>query len=289
MAGTWQPPGAGLERAGLLEIITCSATHAVLPLMLQQPEAIQAQIRVACAQHRACFGRSPAGFWLPECAYAPGLDSFLAQADLRWFVVDTHGLRQASPRPRYGVFAPVWTPAGVAAFGRDPASARQVWSREEGYPADPSYRDFYRDIGFDLDLDYLRPSLAASEVRSFTGLKYHRIGQRGRDQPLYDPAQARRAAQAHAHHFLQARLEQCQRLGRSCRSRPCWWRPTTRSCSATGGSRARSSWMPLSGRPRGVPGAGFDHTTDYLRQHAQHLVATRTPPLGGREGISRSG
>ena len=39
----------------------------------------------------------------------------------------------------------------------------------------PSYRDFYRDIGFDLDFDYVKPYLPASDQRGFTGIKYHRI------------------------------------------------------------------------------------------------------------------
>ena len=80
-----------------------------------------------------------------------------------------------NPRPRYAIYAPIFTPAGSAAFGRDRESSRQVWSAEEGYPGDPAYRDFYRDIGFDLSLEYLRPFLAAMATRKFTGMKYHRI------------------------------------------------------------------------------------------------------------------
>jgi len=36
-------------------------------------------------------------------------------------------------------------PNGIAVFGRDRESASQVWSRQEGYPGDPRYRDFYRE------------------------------------------------------------------------------------------------------------------------------------------------
>ena len=56
------------------------------------------------------------------------------------------------PVPRYGVYAPVYCRSGVAAFGRDPESSRQVWDSHAGYPGDPYYREFYRDIGFDLPL-----------------------------------------------------------------------------------------------------------------------------------------
>jgi len=33
------------------------------------------------------------------------------------------------------VFAPIFTPNGIAAFGRDPDSAKQVWSRTKAIPA----------------------------------------------------------------------------------------------------------------------------------------------------------
>jgi predicted glycosyl hydrolase (DUF1957 family) len=48
--------------------------------------------------------------------------------------------RAAPPALRH--VCPVFTPNGVAAFGRDIDSAKQVWSKHEGYPGDPHYRDF---------------------------------------------------------------------------------------------------------------------------------------------------
>ena len=55
------------------------------------------------AHHRRHFGRDPAGIWLPECGYHPGLDAVLAEAGIRYFFVDTHGITDATPRPRFGV------------------------------------------------------------------------------------------------------------------------------------------------------------------------------------------
>jgi 1,4-alpha-glucan branching enzyme len=71
----------------------------------------------------------------------------LQEANLRWFVIDAHGLMYGSPRPRFAIYAPCSLPQGPAVFARDRDSSRQVWSAEEGYPGDPAYRDFYRDIG----------------------------------------------------------------------------------------------------------------------------------------------
>jgi 1,4-alpha-glucan branching enzyme len=136
----------------------------------------------------------------------------LQEANIRWFVTETHG-SSCPARPRYGVFAPVFTPNGVAAFGRDFESARQVWSKQQGYPGDFRYRDFYRDIGFDLDLDYVKPYLPAPGVRGFTGIKYHRITGMAGEKQVYDRAAALRAAEEHASHFLRARVEQFGKLG----------------------------------------------------------------------------
>ncbi|HVY69001.1 MAG TPA: DUF1957 domain-containing protein, partial [Verrucomicrobiae bacterium] len=182
------------QDGGKLEIITCAATHAVLPLLASHPASVRGQLRTARDHYQACFGREPRGIWLPECAYAPALDEELRAADLRWFIVDTHGIVNARPRPRYGVFAPVYTPNGLAAFGRDFDSARQVWSRAGGYPGDPRYRDFYRDAGFDLDYDYVKPYLPDPEHRGFTGIKYHRITGSAGAKEIYQRAAALRAA-----------------------------------------------------------------------------------------------
>jgi 1,4-alpha-glucan branching enzyme len=200
------------QEDGKLEIATCAATHALLPLLADDPPSVRAQILVARDHYRECFGCDPRGIWLPECAYVPAVETALQEANIRWFVTETHGILHSTPRARYGVFAPIFTPNGLAAFGRDFESARQVWSKETGYPGDARYRDFYRDIGFDLDLDYVKPYLPASNVRGFTGLKYHAISGDAFEKRVYDRAAALRAADEHAGHFLHARLEQMGKL-----------------------------------------------------------------------------
>jgi 1,4-alpha-glucan branching enzyme len=196
------------QERGTVEIITCAATHALLPLLESHPQSIRAQVLVARDHYKACFGVEPRGIWLPECAYVAGIEEVLKEANIRWFVTETHGVLYARPQPRYGTYAPIYTANGVAAFGRDFESARQVWSRNEGYPGDPRYRDFYRDIAYDLDLDYLAPYLPAPPVRSFTGIKYYKITGGPGEKEVYDPDAAREAAAVHAQHFLDARVRQ---------------------------------------------------------------------------------
>jgi 1,4-alpha-glucan branching enzyme len=202
-----------LQDVGALEIITCGATHGFLPLMVHS-ESVRAQIQVACAHYRMHFGRDPRGIWLPECGYAPGIDKYLAAENIRFFFVDSHALSNAVPRPRRGVYAPIYTPSGVAAFARDPESSMQVWSAENGYPGDPVYREFYRDIGWDLDYDYVKPYVQATGDRKNVGIKYYRITGNvplGEKQP-YDPLAAATRAAVHAGNFLHNRTKQIEYL-----------------------------------------------------------------------------
>jgi 1,4-alpha-glucan branching enzyme len=101
----------------------------------------------------------------------------------------------------------------VAAFARDVDSSRQVWSAKEGYPGDPHYRDFYRDIGFDLPMDYIGPYVHPEGHRLYTGVKYHAITHdRLHDKWVYDPDIARARAGEHAMHFRLERQKQAEGL-----------------------------------------------------------------------------
>lgn len=202
-----------LQDAGKLEIITCCATHGFLPLT-PSAQAVRAQVRIACQDYERHFGRRPNGIWLAECAYTPGIDAELKKEGIRFFFLEAHGILYGTPRPRYGVFAPVYCPSGVAAFGRDMETAHQVWSADTGYPGDPDYREFYRDLGYDLDYDYVRPYLHADGVRRNIGLKYHRITGKvplSEKQP-YNPEWARNKAASHAANFMFNREKQIDYL-----------------------------------------------------------------------------
>ncbi len=199
------------QELGKIEIITSAATHAFLPL-INDRKAVRAQIRVAVEQHTKHLGRPPGGIWLPECGYFQGLDELLKEAGIRFFFVDSHGLLHASPRPKYGVFAPVRCPSGVAVFGRDIESSKQVWSSIEGYPGDFNYRDFYRDVGFDLDYDYIRPYLHDDGLRVSLGIKYYRItGATDHKAPYIRHAALEKAAE-HAGNFMFNRQKQVEWL-----------------------------------------------------------------------------
>ena len=213
--------GSNLVRAfrkfqdlGNVEILTCAATHGLLPLMLT-PNAVRGQVATAARAYERHMGRPPKGIWLPECAFRVGIDHILGEFGLTHFLVDTHGVLNAYPTPPAGVHAPVRLPSGVAAFGRDLESSKQVWSSEEGYPGDADYREFYRDLGYDADYDHIQPYLHPDGVRRNLGVKYHRVtGKVDLSQKdLYDVDRAIQRAEEHAGHFLWCREHQIKWLG----------------------------------------------------------------------------
>ncbi len=196
------------HRTGNLEIITCAATHGFLPLLNTSETAVRNQINIGITTFERKFGRVPTGFWLPECAYYPGLENLLHDAGIRYFFTDTHGITHASQYPAYGVHAPLDCGNGVNAFARNPEASKQVWSAQDGYPGDFDYREYYSDIGFDqkLDLDYLGPYILDSEIRTHTGIKYHRITGGDAPKQVYQPRQALDKAHLHAQDFV----DKCQ-------------------------------------------------------------------------------
>lgn len=200
------------QDAGNLEIITCGATHGFFPLMDAVKPSVRAQVKVAVSHYQRLFGKAPKGIWLPECGYNPGDDEILGEAGLKYFFVDAHGVLHGVPRPKYGVFAPVYCKTGVACFGRDLESSKQVWSSAEGYPGDYYYREFYRDIGFDLDYDYIKYYIHPDGHRINTGIKYYRITGDTSDKLPYLPGSARDKAAQHAGNFMFNRIQQIEYL-----------------------------------------------------------------------------
>jgi len=203
-----------MAECGVLETMTCAATHGLLPVLRSNPRAVRAQVAVGVSEHRRHFGRRPAGIWLPECGYYEGVEEFLADQGIRYFLVDGHCLQFAAPTPTNGVFAPVFTPVGVAAFARDAESSKQVWSSKEGYPGDACYREFYRDQGYDLPFDLVKDFIQGNGLRKQTGLKYYRItGDVELDEKSpYIPGAAMEKAAEHAGNFMFNRERQIEHL-----------------------------------------------------------------------------
>ena len=195
---------------GVLEIITCGATHGYFPILYVNEKTVRAQIAVGFQTYERYFGKKPRGIWLPECGYVPEADKYLREFGVDYAIVESHGVLYANPTPIYGTLAPIVSPQGFTVFGRDMESSRQVWSSINGYPGDYNYRDFYRDIGYEADYDYIKPYIAHNGVRVHTGIKYHRITGDTDNKDIYDIQWAKDSAERQAGHFLNSRTEQIE-------------------------------------------------------------------------------
>ncbi|MFC4103187.1 1,4-alpha-glucan branching protein domain-containing protein [Paenibacillus xanthanilyticus] len=209
------PRFKALQDAGKIEIMTSAATHAFLPLVKTE-EAIKAQIATAVNDYVRHFGQRPQGIWLPECAYSVGIDRILRQYGIHYFLCDSTAVQYATPRANRELYAPLLTPYGVTAFPRDPASAQQVWSSTDGYPGDFDYREYYRDIGWDLGWEseeawrYIKPYVLPTNERVNTGIKYYRITSKGSYKEPYNPEWARGKAAMQADHFIACRQAEAE-------------------------------------------------------------------------------
>jgi 1,4-alpha-glucan branching enzyme len=193
------------QNLGKVEVMTCAGTHPILPYYLHYPEIVRGHIQLACRQYERIFGRWPRGMWLPENAFVPGLDHFLAKEGIKWTLANANGITRGSTRVWYGTHRPVVTHNGLGIFGIDEDTRAQVWSREAGYPGDARYKEWYRDLGYDAAWEYLPEYFKTGNVRRNTGLKYYRITgknvQLHHKQP-YNPDWARDAVNEQAGQFV---------------------------------------------------------------------------------------
>jgi 1,4-alpha-glucan branching enzyme len=167
-------PLAPFQRAageGRVALAASSATHAVLPLLATRA-GLRLQLDAGIRSHRRRFGWD-GGFWLPECAYAPGLEWRLAEAGVSWFCTD-----QSAHEAPLQALAPVRTEAGPVALPIDWEAIGWLWSLD-GYPSDPAHAQF--------------------AGKSLRGVRLWKVG-----GGAYDPVAAEAVARRQASEFLTA-------------------------------------------------------------------------------------
>jgi 1,4-alpha-glucan branching enzyme len=117
---------------------TSAATHALLPLVATD-SGVALQVQTGIASHRRRFGAWSGGFWLPECAHAPWLDSALEPAGVRATCVELTGIFGRGDRRH---LRPLISEDGPVLWPIDRQTMALVWSRR-GYPAGAAYRDYH--------------------------------------------------------------------------------------------------------------------------------------------------
>jgi 1,4-alpha-glucan branching enzyme len=142
---------------GLIDIITCGATHGYMPL-LGTDESVRAQVRTAVTTHIRHIGEHPKGIWAPECGYRPagfwtypvgnsdgspaspgfsriGVEQVLSESNIDFFFVDTHLIEESRqiPSPYTSLLPSV------------PQSERPP-GQPDGYHADPQRGSLERSL-----------------------------------------------------------------------------------------------------------------------------------------------
>jgi len=189
-----------LQDEGMIELITCGATHGFLPLF-ESDSGIFSQIQLAVDSHKEYFQRDPKGIWLPECAYRPkeykdgklreSIDYWLNNSGIKYFFVDSHGILNADIieqknevglNSNYGYNLET----GVSVFGRNKKTSRQVWDAKIGYPGNKYYREFHRK-DHESGLHYWR--ITSKELEKV-------------EKELYNIEKAEEIVKSHANHFV---------------------------------------------------------------------------------------
>ena len=140
---------AALQRQGVLDLLTCGATHGYLPLLREHPEAVRAQLRTAVREHHRLLGERPLG---SGCRNALTTKVLTAGCGTR---------ACATPCSMAMVFSmPTLDRATGCMPNREPPRRGLLWSRQRRHAAgvvcqgwlsgDPWYREFHRDLGWDL-------------------------------------------------------------------------------------------------------------------------------------------
>ena len=221
---------------GLIEIITCGATHGYMPL-LGTDESVRAQVRTAVNAHIRHIGKHPKGIWAPECGYRPagfwnypvgnadgsptlpgfdriGVEQALSESDIEFFFVDTHLVEESAriPSPYELLRGTVASPAEESMTFNDNRRLYQPYYVDGPYdkryattifPRDPrtGVQVWSGDSGYPGDGNYLD----FHKKRWPGGHRYWRVtGPRvdmGDKEPYY-PKEAAERVKGHASHFV---------------------------------------------------------------------------------------
>ena len=244
------------------------------------PAIITANVSAAIRAASGCRNAPTSRAWKP----------FLQEANLRWFIAGyARRCCTRNPRPRYGVFAPVFTPNGIAAFGRDLESSRQVWSRTRVIPATRATAISTAtsgSISISITSSRICPrrTIAGSPASSITASPAATA-----EKQIYERRAALQAADDHAGHFLEARA-----WSRSSNSPASW--TARRSCVAPYDAELFGHWwyegpefLDYFVRKAYYDQKVFELITpeQYLRRHPTNQIATPSASSWGEEGYWR--
>lgn len=223
--------------AGLIEVVTCGATHGYMPL-LGTDESVVAQVKTGAATHQRHMGKAPKGIWAPECGYRPagrwqmpvipegssapqppferiGVEEALAEGGIQFFFVDTHLVETSVQYTPYDLRMGGGPVGAAAALPHPKNGARSVYRAyfTDGpcahdhpvamFPRDPrtGLQVWSGDTGYPGDANYLD----FHKKRWPGGHRYWQVTHSKADladKTPYYPERASARTREHAEHFV---------------------------------------------------------------------------------------
>jgi len=197
---------SSLAKKGCLELLATAGSYAFLPHYADLTEVVNAQVETGLYSHRHYFGTNPDGFWLPYMGFVPGLDTILRSYGINYTIVDTHALLFSKSKVEKGIFAPVRTDNSLILLGRDCETPGDL-TGEEGFMANPVYKDVNKDAGFELSSADLSSFLSDGMPRVATGYRYWSK----EDGAFYNEDSAKAQAEQDAATFIAAKKAKLDR------------------------------------------------------------------------------
>lgn len=190
---------------GFIEILATTATPAFLPMYVDIPESISAQIEIGLTSYRNYFTTFPDGFWLPAMGYTPGIEQHIKDYGFKYTLVDAHSMLFASPSS--GIFTTSATSNGLSFLCRDKNACLEIIDSATGFYTHEGYLDTDRDIGFELDHTSLGSLFDSTLGRRTTGFRYWaRQESQQPSKTLYNPNQAQALVHEQSTDFLKNRI-----------------------------------------------------------------------------------
>ena len=134
-----------------LEVWTSTPNHNFLPFY--QKNTAKHFIQSGIKKFEDILSHKADGFWLPECAFMPGLEEMLIEAGVKKTALVPSAIESYHPEIKSGLYKFKQLELLIHDF----RLSMHVWQApKDTLPSNPVYREFYRDMGLDVTADYFK-------------------------------------------------------------------------------------------------------------------------------------
>ena len=155
---------ANFAKKGLVEILATTGTYLFMPHYADMPEILNAQVETGLYSVRHYFGINAEGFFLPEMGYAPGIERVLRMYGVNYTILPTQSFLLGEVAPEKGIFAPCRCYNSLSLFATDKINLE--------YNKNEIYKNFNKDIAWELELKELTPFIKKGQARTASGFCY---------------------------------------------------------------------------------------------------------------------